>query len=211
MAVTVMPVDNRWGSVSPGRVPSQLQMTLTGVVFLIVFAGLCAAAFLKEQRHMLLGASLFYLAPMLEPDGLGELFFWNPFYGLMIHMGHAWVRFLHEPTKPAKRENRKPEKRKAPSVTRTSRPQKSRAERAAPACSPERAITSGQGAARSRRSGMQMERTPPTTVTLATWLKLSLARVKRRNHACPMSPLAKPSILTESRWRSSGKCPKEEA
>lgn len=90
MAVTVMPAAGRWGEVSPGRIPSQLRMILTGAVFLLAFGGLCAAAFLKKQRHMLLGASLYYLAPMLDPQDLGQRLIWNPFYALMDGMGLAW-------------------------------------------------------------------------------------------------------------------------
>jgi hypothetical protein len=43
----------------------------------------------------------------------------------------------------------------------------------------------GQGAARSRRSGMQWEGTPTTTMIMASGLKLSPSRLENRHHDVP--------------------------
>lgn len=90
VGVTKMPINFEGEHTST----SELQMMLTGCVFLFIVIGLCILGLVRKNNGILLGVSIFYLVPLactvFSYDKyriiVGEEFVWNPYYKILIDL-----------------------------------------------------------------------------------------------------------------------------
>jgi hypothetical protein len=96
MQITIMPANHRW--TADARIPSALQMDVTGIVFILIFLGLCVYGVVRRKNGILIGVSAYYIIPIIGlifswndyTDKFGEEIVWNPFYSIAIdHMSRT--------------------------------------------------------------------------------------------------------------------------